>query len=209
MQTANMELRLSKIGNTIPKRNVTPIEYAILRFEHGGNAGGPIIVEGTFEPLAAKQVVQSRTAVLDYKGEVKLDAIGQPVFKIVPRDITPLEELALLRRKYKPSTIAKLYPGENPTNLPADFAAVGVDAKGNEKAAQEAEKVEVIGPEGVVEVIPVAVAGPRVAPVSDGVSRPTGERPDPRADVERRPGTPENLAFATGATRDDGGRAPV
>jgi hypothetical protein len=209
MQTANLELRLSKTGNTIPKRNVTPIEYSILQYEHGGNAGGPIIVEGSFEMLGPKQVVKTRKVKLDDKGKVKTDAVGKPEFDIEARDITPLEELALLKRKYKPATIAKLYPGSNPTNLPTEFSAVGVDDKGVERAAQEAANVEVISAEGLVEIIPLPIAGPTVAPATDGVSvaRETVAPPDRDGPaVQSRPGAPTTLTVATGPTVDDGGR---
>lgn len=190
MQIADFFLIFNKFGSGVVRRNVTPPEYKILVAEHGANAGGVIIDQKSFKLNGEKKVVVSRDA------EGKIDKT---------RLIAPLEELALLRRRYKGSTISKLYPGDNPI-LPTTFSEVGVNDDGSTVMAQEANTVEVINGDSI-EVVPVSVTPPVMFAATDGVSSPTGGSIDPKQPVERMSGSPQNLAFATGPTRDDGGRA--
>jgi len=206
MQIANFNLILNKFGSSIPKRGVSPGEYKAMLVEHGANVGGSVIESKTFELVGDKQVVVRREEVLGEDGKPKIGPDGKPVLKVIGRTITPPEEMALLRRKYKRTTLEGLYPGLNPDLLPRTFKELGVSDDGTVAVSAGDAPIEVINGDSI-EVITLPHSGTALLPATDGVSQPRGAAPDPKQPVERLSGSPGNLAFALGKTSDDGGRA--
>lgn len=204
MQTAKFDLLIHSTGpsgGTVPKKGVTPAEFQLLKYEHFANVGKSIILEDSFELTGEKQVVASRKDV----EEPQPDGTVKIVSKVVPRDITDAEELALLRGRYSKKAIDTLFPGSNP-KLPKTFSEVGVDDKGVMAVEENRAAIEVISGD-TVEVMPAFLSTAPVAPKTSGVSRPRGEVIDAKTDTERRSGSPGDLTFAAGPTKDDGGRA--
>ena len=174
---------------SVTKRNVTPAEYQLYRYEHGANVGKPIILPGSFKIVGDKLVVAGR----------------KPDGSVIPRAISDSEELALLKRRFSKRAINALYPGSNP-KLPATFAEVGVSDDGEVKSDEQQTDVEVINADGI-EVVQIASSGAPMAPRSAGTSNPRGPAPDPQS-TERLAGAPTEFieSLTKGPLSDDGGR---
>ena len=102
MKLADIQLKIDKLGSTVPLVDVTPAEVLYLVADHHSNAGGDPIVE-----------IKEKGEAMTFTGEEK---DGKPVKHLR----SPSEELARLMTKYPNKKLAKVYAGFNP-RMPETF----------------------------------------------------------------------------------------